>query len=517
MGKYGGDTDNWMWPRHTGDFSVFRIYADQDNNPADISEKNVPYRPKKALAVNIQGTEPGDFTMVYGFPGRTQQYLHSEAVKLITGTLNPHSISMRDRSLAIIVDAMTSSDEIRIQYAAKQARIANYWKKMQGENRGLERLKAIAKKEELETEFAAKVKGSAELSQRYGKILEELEGLYETGGPLMMARSMLIEFYYYGPEFIRRAVGYRNLVENFEKLEEAGGLEAEIERLKNGAGNYYKNYQAFVDQEILEVLYPMYIEGLSPAYRPATHLALKAKYGNDWTKYAGDVFQKSFFVDQERETELLDKFSKKSLKKIKNDPGYQLANAVYEAWFRKAGPAYGAWNAKLDKAMEGYVDGLMTVFPDKEYWPDANSTLRIGWGKVEGSEPRDGVTYKPFTTLDGVIEKYVPGDREFDLPPRLLELAKARDYGRYADDGELPVCFTASNHTTGGNSGSPVLNAQGHLIGINFDRSWESTMSDIMYDPERCRNIVVDIRYVLWCIDKLGGAGHLVDEMNLID
>jgi len=516
VGKYGGDTDNWMWPRHTGDFSVFRIYAGPDNQPADIAEENVPFKPAHHFPVSITGTKAGDFTMVYGFPGRTQQYLHSSSVEFITQNMNPKAIDMRDASLEIIDAAMASSDQIRIQYASKQARIANSWKKWIGENRGLDRLDAIQVKKDLEEKFHNKVVGSAELKPIYGNILKDLEASNKQGQDFMMARSMLIEFFYVGPEFMRHASFFENLVENYDALVEKGELDKTLDYLKDGAEGFFKNYQASVDEKILAVLYPKYIANMAPKHRPAYHKELMAKYGNNAAKMASDLFEKSYFVNKDRELGLLNKFKSSSVKKVKADPGYKLMKAVLGVWRGMQGP-YAAWQGTNSELMRVYVKGMMTAFPNEQYWPDANSTLRLAWGKVEGSEPRDGVTYQPFTTLDGVLAKYVPGDREFDLPEKLIELAKNRDYGRYGYKGDLPVCFTASNHTTGGNSGSPVLNGEGHLIGINFDRSWESTMSDIMYDPERCRNIVVDIRYVLFIMDKYAGAGHLVDEMTLID
>ncbi len=515
VGKYGGDTDNWMWPRHTGDFSVFRIYANGDNEPADYSPDNKPYTPRHHFPVSIAGVEPGDFTMVYGFPGRTQQYLHSDAVRIITETMNPQAIAMREKSLSVIDAAMASSDQIRIQYAAKQARISNSYKKWIGENRGLEQLSAIDKKEELEQKFAAIVEDDPKLMKEYGEVLAKLEGMYAEGEKLMMARAMLIEFFYVGPEFIRHAQAYEKLVENFEELSEEEVAEL-VEGRKNAMPGYYKNYQPQIDEDLLAALYPMYIDGLDPDYRPAVHAELQSKYGGDWKKMAADLFEDSPFVNQEKETALLDKFSKKSVKTLKKDYTYLLSKSVLDAWRAKAGGEYFAWNTMVDELMRDYVRGMMEVFPDKQFWPDANSTLRLAWGKVMGSEPRDGVVYQPFTTLDGVLAKYVPGDREFDLPDRLVQLAKDKDYGPYGKDGVLNVCFTANNHTTGGNSGSPVLNAEGHLIGINFDRSWESTMSDIMYAPDLCRNITVDIRYVLFIMDKYANAGHLVEEMTLI-
>jgi hypothetical protein len=290
-----------------------------------------------------------------------------------------------------------------------------------------------------------------------------------------------------------------------------------IEKLRGQAAGFYENVHLPADQQLLEVLAGPYFESLDASLRPDIYASLQAKYKGNWKQYAADVFAKSFFTNKDRTMALLDKFSKGSVKKVKADLGYMLAMDVLDAWRVKAAGKYTELENEKNLLMGTYVAGLMEMFPDKRYWPDANSTLRVTYGKVEGFEPADGVVYHHYTTMQGVLEKYVPGDRDFDLPPRLLELARAKDYGNYANaQGELPVAFTASNHTTGGNSGSPVIDGNGNLIGLNFDRAWESTMSDIMYDPERCRNIAVDVRYVLWVVDKYAGAGHLVSEMSLV-
>lgn len=517
VGKFGGDTDNWMWPRHTGDFSMFRIYADANNEPADYSPDNKPYTPKHSLPISLKGTQPGDFTMVYGFPGQTQQYLLGETVKFITQEMNPRAIAMRDKSLAIIEETMGKSDRLRIAYAAKQARIANAWKKWIGENKGLERLHAIEKKQDLERQFAAAVAKDPNLAAQYGTVIKDIESLLLTGKQYLMARSLYIEFYFMGPEVLRFASGFGNLADNYEKLQAEGKLADELKRLKENASGFFKNLDVVADQQILAALYPMYAEGLAPGLRPDLHASLSAKYGNDWNRYAIEAYTKSVFTDEIRLKEFLDKFGKKGPKEIQNDPIYQLQKSVVDAWNKKALAPGQEFGNKMQDLMRVYVKGLMTVFPDKKYWPDANSTLRVAYGKVEGSEPADGVIYHPYTTMDGVLAKYVPGDREFDIPQRLIDLARKKDFGPYADaHGDLVVCFTASNQTTGGNSGSPAIDGSGNLIGLNFDRSWESTMSDIMYDPERCRNIMVDIRYVLFIIDKYAGARNLIDEMKLV-
>ena len=516
VGKYGGDTDNWMWPRHTGDFSVFRIYADGNNEPAAPSVDNVPFKPAKHFPVSLKGTKPGDFTLVYGFPGRTQQYLHSRAVKFITEKQNPATIEMRRKSLEVIDAKMLENARWRIAYAGTQARISNYYKKWIGENRGLEKLDAVGVKEALERDFAAKVNANADLKAKYGDVQKQLVAHYDKGDKYLMARSMLIEFYYVGPAILRFTRNFETLVDFNDKLSEADAKE-EVERLKKLVKSAYKNYDPHTDMLIFAALYGDYIKHLSPDLRPDLHKEVAAKYGKNYKKYAEDLFAKSYFTDEAKILKWLDNYSPKKTKKLKKDPAYRMMKSVLAAWREKASEKYGAFDARLSALMQDYVKGMMTVFPNKRYWPDANSTLRVTYGKVEGSEPRDGVEFTPYTTMDGVLAKYVPGDRDFDLPDRLIDLAKKKDFGQYGnEDGDLVICFTASNHTTGGNSGSPVIDGDGNLIGINFDRSWESTMSDIMFDPERCRNIVVDIRYVLFIMDKYAGAGHLVNEMTLV-
>jgi hypothetical protein len=517
VGKFGGDTDNWMWPRHTGDFSVFRIYADKNNEPADYSPDNIPYKPKHFFPVSAKGVKEGDFTMVYGFPGQTQQYLHSAAVNFIVKEMNPRAIAMRDKSLELINASMASSDAIRIAYAAKQARIANAWKKWIGETKGLQRLNAIAIKLDIERRFQNAVDKDANLRAEYGTVLGDLSILQAKISKYTLSRSMLVEFFFMGPEVLRFARAYEGVIEGFDKLSAEGKLQAELDKLKPSVDGFFKNYHAPTDQRILAVLWPMYLEGLDPALRPDIAAELQTKYAGDWSKMATEIFASSYFTDAARLKAALNKFNKGTVKKLKADPAYRMCRSVMAAYREKAAPSQTDMDAQMAELMRTYVRGLMKVFPDKRYWPDANSTLRLAYGKLEGSQPADGVQYKPFCTLDGVLAKYIPGDVEFDLPERLVKMAKDRDYGPYADaDGNLNVTFTASNQTTGGNSGSPVLDGDGNLIGINFDRSWESTMSDVMYDPTRCRNIIVDARYVLFVIDRYAGASNLMSELKVV-
>ncbi len=518
IGKFGGDTDNWMWPRHTGDFCMFRIYANKENEPAAYSADNIPYKPAKSLAISTSGIKEGDFTMVFGFPGTTTEYLPSFAVEDILEYTNPAKIKMREASLSIIDAAMRSSDTIRIQYAAKQARISNAYKKWIGESKGLKRLNAVEKKKAIEAEFTMRVYQNEENIRKYGKTLDNLKAIYTRSKDYTLAANYYFELVYYGPEFIRYTKSFEKLIDEYEELsKDKDALAKEIEKLSNGADRYFKNYTARVDKKIFEQLFPMYLEGTPTDLSSEGVAEVMKKYKNDLTKLSNDIYTKSIFTDLARIKKFLGSVSSSSIKKLRMDPAYTLMKGIYNGYEIKVQPEVLYSRFEQEKEMQIFVAGLMETIPERKYWYDANSTLRVGYGKVEGSRPRDGVEYIPFTTLEGMIDKYIPGDAEFDLPAKILDLYYKKDYGIYAENGKLPVAFTASNQTTGGNSGSPVLNAYGELIGLNFDRTWESTMSDIMYDPEQCRNIALDIRFVLFTVDKWGDAKYLVDEMNLVD
>lgn len=515
IGKFGGDTDNWMWPRHTGDFSIFRIYAGKDNKPAKYSESNVPYKPAHSLPIFTEGVKENDFTMVFGFPGTTKQFLTSYAVENIMNHTNPARIKMREKSLEIIDAAMLSSDTLRIQYAAKQARISNAYKKWIGESKGLKRLNALEKKKALEAQFTANVYQKQENIQKYGQTLDKLKVLNEKSKDLALAADYFNELVSYGPEFIRYTRNFESLVEDYAEIsKDKEKLKTEIEKLQKGT-RFFRNYNAKTDRKIFESLFKMYADGTPKELLPDYMSVIQKKYKGNFDLLSKDIYEKSFFTDSIRVRNMLKNFSSSTVSKIKSDPAFLLMSGLFEGYNVKVLPDLQLLNFEIDTEMKTYVAGLMELIP-KDYWFDANSTLRIAYGKVEGSEPKDGIEYNHFTTLDGLMEKYVPGDSEFDVPEKLRQLYLTKNYGNYAEDGKVHVAFTASNQTTGGNSGSPVLNAYGELIGLNFDRTWESTMSDIMYDPEQCRNIALDIRYVLFIVDKFAGAGYLLNEMNLM-
>ena len=531
IGKFGFDTDNWVWPRHTGDFSIFRIYAGVDNKPAKISSDNKPFKPRHSLPVSLEDRNEGDFTMVYGFPGRTQQYLTSYGLDYILNKENPAKIHMRETSLGIINEAMRKDKLVKIQYASKQSSIANAYKKWIGQSIGLKRFNALDKKKTQEKEYQKTTMANRTFTRKYGKVLGMLESQHDSLVDYEFALNHFWELTYYGPGLFRFSNGYNQMLELENTLDTLSKKNPKydellkkysdkktttIEKLKKAARGHYKNYNKQVDKDVFTALMKLYVKYVDERLLPEELNTLMKKSKGNFDLYADYLYSKSVFTDSSKTFDLIDNWGKKSLKKAKKDPVLKLTNAIYGAYNSKVLPGYTEYKGNVNSLMKSYVEGLMTMFPDETYFFDANSTLRLTYGKVEGSKPNDGLAYTYYTTTEGIMQKYVPGSYEFDVPEKLRTLIQNKDYGQYAQDGEMFVCFTGSNHTTGGNSGSPCINGEGHLIGLNFDRSWESTMSDLMFNPDICRNIMVDIRYVLFIVDKYAGAGHLVKEMNLI-
>ncbi len=506
IGKFGGDTDNWVWPRHTGDFSVFRIYADANNEPAKYNASNVPFKPLHHLPINIGGVKEGDFSMVYGFPGRTEHLLTSYAVDFITNKLNPMRIDMRDQTIAVLQERMRASDEIRIKYAAKQSDVANAWKKWKGQQIGLTNFRALEQKRKFEEQYLAQCTKTE--FKTYAEVLPKLESLYSQVNHLNFEAQLFVEYMYYGPELFNFSYRFQELVANFDTLKAQGKLQSTIDELKKGARAFFKDFDLATEMQIYARLQPLY-ETKYNTHDVIDNVGLVSD--SDMLSY----FNKSVFCDSTLLFKLLDKPGKGMLKKMKSDYFYSHAVAMFNDYNTRLRPQVGDLNKQIDFWMQKYTEGMMKMFPGN-YWADANSTLRISYGKVDGSFPRDGEHYTPHTTADGILQKYYTGNPDFEISPKLKSLLETRNYGNYSSGGELNVCYTGSNHTTGGNSGSPALNAKGELTGINFDRSWESTMSDIMYNPEICRNIMVDIRYVLWVIDVYADADYLLQEMTIV-
>ncbi len=512
IGKFGGDTDNWMWPRHTGDFSVFRIYANSENKPAPFSPDNVPYKPRHFLPISLKGVEKGDFTFVYGFPGTTQEYLPAAAIQTITQRQNPVRIKLRGMRLAIMDRHMEQSELTRIQYAAKHAGIANGWKKWIGENRGIARLDAISKKTAYETRFREWAKGGP-----YQSLIDAFETNYNPLATLRESEAWIGEAAF-GIEALRLARSYNNFAEMASRKDhDPKALDDLKIKLTESTVGFFKDYNPHIDAEVMAALLAEYQRNSGQLMYPPVLERLNKKYKNDYKLVAGELFQNSMFADSAKLMKLLRNFKPRDAKKIQNDPVYNLAIEIASFYSTQIQPPLRSLVQSTDSLQRVYMKAQMEMEPGRLFYPDANSTLRITYGKVDDYYPRNAVHYLHYTTLDGIMEKENPEIEDYAVHPRLKELWKNKDFGRYASTGgELHVAFIGTNHTTGGNSGSPVLNGEGHLLGLNFDRNWEGTMSDLMYDPDMCRNITLDIRYCLFIIDKFAGAGHLLSEMTII-
>jgi len=509
IGKFGSDTDNWVWPRHTGDFSLFRIYADKNNRPAEYSKDNVPYKPKHFFPISINGIKENDFTMVMGYPGRTQEYLPAIAVDQIVNTLNPVKIEVRDAALKVQDGFMRKDNAIKIQYASKYATVANYWKKWIGETKGLKKSNAISVKQKFEASFQEKVIKTGKQAE-YGNIISDFDKNYSEIRDFSLARDLFSEVVLRNSELLQNS--YR--LYQLEQILKTKGEQAFTDRknnLSNGIVDFYKDYNAMVDKNVFEQLIAIYAKRLPSQFLPNELNNLNA------SQLTNDIYTNTKLTKLEDFRSLLEGDSKTVIEKINADKGYQILKAMAEAYTKNVLPKYDELNLKNIATQRTYMKAILELFPNDRIFPDANSTLRVTYGKVKGYKPNDAITYDPFTYLDGVMEKYVPGDYEFDVPKKLIDLYNSKDYGVYASKGKIPVAFIATNHTTGGNSGSPALDAKGNLIGLNFDRVWEGTMSDIYYSPEICRNIMVDIRYVLFIIDKFAGADNLIKELKIID
>ncbi|MEZ5195396.1 MAG: S46 family peptidase [Bacteroidales bacterium] len=517
IGKFGGDTDNWMWPRHTGDFSLFRIYADKDNKPAEYSEDNVPYKPQRHFKISTKGVEKGDFTFVFGYPGSTQEYIPSYGVDMQVNVINPVRIKLRGKRLEIFERAMNESKEVRIQYSAKQAGIANGWKKSIGESRGINRLKTIEQKKAFEEEFTSWVNSSDELKSKYGSLLDGFKETYSNLESLNYQTTYINEGVL-GVEAIRFARSFSNLVE-LSMMKESSDQEISelVEKRLKSAISFYAEYQPGIDRDVFVALISDFYLNNDDG-RPDVITEMYTKYGGDINKMADEIFEKSIFVNESKLLSILNSYKKSAAKKIMKDPIYHIADGTYQYYNHQLRSQTKKQHVAIDSLMRIYMAAQMEMQPMRKFYPDANFTLRVAYGNVDGYQPDDAISFNYFTTLDGILEKEDPEIYDYVVEDKLKALYKNKDYGRYADkDGTMHVCFTATNHTTGGNSGSPLLDADGNLVGVNFDRCWEGTMSDIVYNKSQCRNISLDIRYCLFIIDKFAGAGHLVEEMTLIE
>ena len=514
VGQFGGDTDNWMWPRHTGDFSMFRVYAGADNKPAEYSASNIPFSPRYFFPVSLKGVQEGDFTLLYGFPGRTTQYLPSAAIKNIVEVTNPSRIKIRDARLEIIDNAMRSGDKLYIQYANKQRTIANAWKKWQGELKGLKRLNTIAEKQK--EEIAFKKWFNENHKTEYASLLPDFEMAHKSIAPLLKANDYINEAAY-GIEILNYSKNLNKLLElsTAENPDETA-ITKEAERILKGAGGFYRNFDIPTDKKLFTALLNLYVQDIDASMQPAELKEIFTKYKGDFSKYADILYEKSNFSDSLKAKAFFTNYSAKKSKQLLNDPAFRLAAGFAGIYSQKIEPEYMRLSGIINVLNRKYMAAQLEMQTTRKFYPDANSTLRVAYGQVSGYKPADGITYKYYTTLEGILEKEDASIEEFVVPGKIKELYAKKDFGDYAVNGTVPVAFVASNHSTGGNSGSPVLNANGELIGTNFDRVWEGTMSDIDFDPDQCRNISLDIRYTLFIIDKYAGCKRLIDEMKVV-
>ena len=515
IGKFGADTDNWMWPRHTGDFSIFRVYTAPDGSPADYSKNNVPLKPKHHLPVSIAGYEKGDFAMIMGYPGSTNRYQTSYGVKLDIDVNNPTIVKIREEKLNIMRKDMDANREVAIQYASKYSRTSNYWKYFIGQTRGLKRLNVIGKKEKLENEFVKWANEDPSRKAKYGNLMHEFEEANNVIKEYSLQRWYFIESIMRGGEIMSLAQSFVGLgtALKAEKPDQAR-IDRIVENLRKADDLYFKDYNQPTDQRLLTSMLKMYYENVPMAQQPEAFKKLVAKNKQNYTKIAQQMFDKSIFATPERVKAFLDK---PNLKALEKDPVYALMGEFMDN-YRTNQKKLDAPNDELARANRLFVAGLREMMPNHTFSPDANSTMRLTYGQILDYFPADAVHYNHYTTMQGIMDKEDPSAWEFVVPAKLKELYNKKDFGPYAmKNGEMPVCFLANTDITGGNSGSPVMNAKGELIGIAFDGNWEAMSGDIAFEPDLQRTISVDIRYVLFIIDKYAGAKNLINELSIVD
>lgn len=515
VGKFGGETDNWVWPRHNADFSMFRIYADKNNQAAEFSTTNVPYKPAYSFPISLKGVEKGDFTMVYGFPGRTQEYLTSYAVDLLMNQQDPIRVALRDKRLAIMEEAMKKNDTLRLMYVNRYAGVANAYKKWKGEMIGLEKSKAVSKKKQFEADFIALFDNDAAKKEKYTTLLNDFEKVYAEYAPLSKQ-------YDYYSECLMGIDGFRmcaNFIPVFAELrkKDAGKENKFTEVLSKAKPNLpFTNFDKATDIKLCREMLSIYKRDIDASVMPSALDSLFTVYNGDINALTEFLYNNSSFIDNAKAKAMFADFEKNAAL-YERDPMFQLVNAIHQHYQKAVIPQISYSDRQINLLQKEYMLGLTTNVKNKKFYPDANGTMRVSYGKVADYKGKDGVEFMHYTTLDGLMEKNATGEEDFYVKPRVQELYEKKDFGQYAaKDGKVHTAFIGSNHTTGGNSGSPVINAKGQLIGTNFDRNWEGTMSDIMYNGTFCRNIILDIRFTLWIVDKYAGAGYLLNEMKII-
>lgn len=518
IGKFGGETDNWVWPRHTGDFSLFRIYADSNNKPAEYSKTNVPYKPLFHFPISLKGVKEGDFTMVFGYPGTTSEYVPSYHIDMVKNYINPKMIAIRTKKIEIMEAAMNTDPLIRIQYSAKKAGIANSWKKWIGENLGLEKMGTIAKKVEFENKLTTWINEDNDRIIRYGNLLPKYKALYTELNEYSIAYSYTSEvFFNNSAEVIGFARNMKALVDLIKNKAADDQISAMKNNLIETGKNFFRNYNQTTDKKLFVAVMTLYGENLDLKWQVPEYIQLKNSCKGNFAAIVDKLYKNTFFADEASFGKFITRLNSASIAKLNNDQFYKLAVNATDFLTDKVRPELIRINADIQRVNKDYMSAQMEFEKDRVFYPDANSTLRLTYGTVKGYYSKDAVYYTYYTTLKGIMEKDNPEIYDYDVPEKLRQLYRTKDYGRYTQDGEVPVCFIANNHTTGGNSGSPVINGDGQLIGVNFDRAWEGVASDLSFNPEQSRNISLDIRYALFIIDKFAGAGYLLKEMTIIE
>jgi hypothetical protein len=514
IGKYGGDTDNWMWPRHTGDFSVFRVYAGPDGEPAEYSEENEPLEPKHHFPISVGGVEEGDFSMVLGYPGGTDRYMTSYGVKETKNVTNPTRINVREKKLEIMEEAMNSSEELELKYSSKHSGTSNYYKYSIGQNEGLQRLDVIEERQELEEQFREWVDKRRSRRKQYGETLEMIKEAYDKRKPYYKTFQYINEAIFAGAEiipFTSRFQGLYRVLQRYPDSTEA--IQAEVENIRSRLKDFYKNYHAPTDKKILSALMEIFDENVEDEYQPSIFERIEKLYDGNFDQYADIVFDNSMFASMDRVNDFLDD---PTLEALENDPAFDAMMSVRNKLI-DIQKIYRSYADQLDKGQRLFMQGLREMQEDRRFYPDANFTMRLTYGDINDYYPRDAVHYDYYTTLEGVMQKEDPTNDEFIVADKLKQLYKNKNYGPYGEDGTMRVCFISDNDITGGNSGSPVINGEGELVGIAFDGNWEAMTGDIKFEPSLQRTISVDIRYVLFVIDKFAGADRLIEEMTIVD
>lgn len=521
VGKFGGDTDNWMWPRHTGDFSMFRIYSDKDNKPAAYSKENIPYTPKHSLPVSLDGVKEGDFAMIMGFPGRTNRYETSMGIQMAIDKVNPSIVKLRERRLELMKEQMDADVGVRIKMSSRYAQVANYWKYFIGQTEQLTRLKVVDQKKSDEKKFKTWAAGKKE----YEGIFSNLEKAYKDYTPISTHRTYLNEGIF-GSISLVMANSFIALEKALEAKDEDAKAKA-IAGINRRAAYYYSFHHPVTEEKTIAAVLNYFYQDIPKDQHPAVleeiintvendgKMDLNQQAEKSFTQYAAGIMKNSIMSSSANVEAFL---KNPDLEKLQADPAYQVTKSFMENYNTNYAEKSKAFNKTVADAGSLLIKGMMEMNPKGNYYPDANSTFRMSYGSVQAYDPKDGVHYKFYTTLDGVEAKHVDGDDEFDAPDELLALNKSNNFGAYADkkSGELHTCFITNNDITGGNSGSPVMNGKGHLIGLAFDGNWEAMSGDIYFDTRYKRTINVDVRYVLFLIDKLAGAQNIIKELNLI-